>query len=308
MSRINPVFYLLSSTLLFWSFCAGLSNYLATPSPHAAAVRGNKQDTQELAPDVDIETLKENLKKDPKNEMLNLELAFSLVKKGFDSGDTQFIMQAVQTFRDVLDINPKNTDALLGLASLCVQSGVYDKAILYYQKYLEQRPDDLQAKTDYAMATFKIGNLEQGDKLITEVLKVDNKFFPAYAVGAIAFAQSGDKEKSNSYYEKAKEFAPSKEVLASLDQFISIGPESPQDKILSYFTNHQIIGPKLADSKWVDENTLELSMKDFPVEQMPPFAKAAFISKAQAEIAKNQVTVKVVLRDIDSGKELLTIN
>ena len=304
MSKLNPVFYLLSSTLLFWSLCAGLSNYLAKPSEKSPAVRGNQQPQ---VSDADIEALKEEVKKDPKNEKLNLDLAFSFVKKGFDSGDTQLIMQAVQKFRDVIDINPNNTEALLGLASLCVQSGVFDKAIVYYKKYLELKPEDLQAKTDYAMATFKIGELEQGDKLLEEVLKVDDKFFPAYAVGAIAFAQSEDKEKSKLYYEKAKQYAPSKEVLASLDDFIAIGPESPQDKILSYFTNHQIIGPKLADSRWVNEKSLELLMKDFPVEQMPAFAKAAFISKAQAAIAKNQAGTVVVLKDIDSGRELLRV-
>jgi tetratricopeptide (TPR) repeat protein len=301
MSKLNPVFYLLSSTLIFWSLCAGLSNYFAKPV-HP------KVQKEEVVSSAEVDELKTKLEKDPKNESLNLEMAFALVKKGFDSGDMQFVMQAVQVFREVLDINPNNQEALLGLASLCLQSGVLDKAVFYYQKYLELRPDDLQAKADYAMATFKLGDSEKGEVILSEVLKVDDKFFPAYAIGAIAFHQGGDTKKAESYLAKAKELAPSKEALASLDQFLSSKPDSPQDKILAYFSNHQIIGPKLADSKWVDEKNLELMMKDFPVEQMPEFAKAAFISKAQAEIAKNQPGVKVILKDIITGKELLVVN
>ena len=299
MSKITPIFYLLSSTLLFWSACVGLSNYLAKPE-HP------KTQTREVN-NVDLEQIKSKLEKDPKNEALNLEMAFSLVNKGFESGDMQFVMQAVQVFKNVLDINPKNQEALLGLASLCLQSGVMDKAVVYYQKYLELRPDDIQAKADYAMATFKLGETEKAEGILQEVIKTDPGYFPAYAIGAMAYHQNGDTQKAQTYMSKAKELAPSKEALASLDKLFEAKPDSPQDKLLAYFTNHQIIGPKLADSKWVDTQNLELLMKDFPVEQMPPFAKAAFISKAQAEIAKNNPGAKVVLKDIDTKKELLKI-
>ena len=308
LSKLNPVFYLLSFTLFFWSVSAGISNYLGKPPVRKASH--------------DIKHLEKEVTNNPKDEKANMDLALSLVKSGFENGDMKQIMQAVQVFRNILDLNPKNEEALLGLATLCLQSGVLDKAIDYYGKYLEINPGNLQAKTDLAMATFKVGQVKKGEALLAEVLEKDPKLFSAYAVGAIVYKDS-DKEKSAYYLTEAKKTASSEEAFTNLKNTLNSkkhehkteevkkenskesSKESPKQKLVSYFVTHQIIGPKLVGYSWENDEILILDLKDFPVDKMPAFAKAKFVSNVKEQISGSKF--KVFLMDADSKKELMMI-
>ena len=298
VSSLNPVFYMLSFALFFWSLSAGLSNYLAAP--------------EERKPNKEIESLQKAVDIDPKDEKANMDLAFSLVQSGFQKGDMQLVMQAVQVFRNVLDINPKNDQALIGLASLCLQSGVLDKADSYYKRYLDLKPNDLNAKADYAMVKFKLNQAEQGEELLDQVIKKDSKLFSAYAVGAIANNTLGNKDRFNFYFKKAKETAPSQDAILNLENAFKQKTENalvtkeinPKKELEKYFVNHQIIGPKLVRQSWEDE-TLNLELKDFPVDKMPSFAKAKFISGVKEVVADNDYVVKIL--DSVSKKELMEV-
>ena len=325
---MNPVFYMLSFALFFWSISSGLSNYLGKPAPR------KKVETKQIA------DLSEVVKTNPNDEKANMDLAFSLVKSGFQNGDMKLIMQAVQVFRNVLDINPNNEQALIGLASLCLQSGVLDKADTYYQRYLDVKPNDLNAKADFAMVKFKLKQVDEGEKLLQEIIKKDEKLFSAYAVGAIAYnaisKTSGMKEKFDFYFNKAKQTAPSIDAIRNLENAFkgeahykehdNIAKNKPSEKtepkevlaekpliiqavskkdLENYFIRHQIIGPKLVSHSW-KENTLNLELKEFPVDKMPAFAKTKFISGINEVVGDKGYIVRIL--DSISKKELMLID
>ncbi len=299
---MNSVFYMLSFTLFFWSLSFGLSNYLGQPAERKPAKKIAKE----------IQNLKEVVLTNPKDEKANMNLAFTLVQNGFEKGDMQLIMQAVQVFRNVLDINPKNDEALLGLASLCLQSGVLDKADSYYKRYLRLKPNDLNAKADYAMVQFKLNQADKGEGILKEIISADDKLFSAYAVGAIAYNTIANKEKFDFYLKKAKETAPSKDAILNLENTFKQKTENtlvvketnPKKELEKYFLNHQIIGPKLIRQSWEGE-ILSLELKDFPVDKMPSFAKAKFISGVKEVVADNEYIVKIL--DSVSKKELMEV-
>jgi len=316
---------MLSFALFFWSISSGLSNHLGKPKPR------KKVETKQIA------DLTEVVKTNPNDEKANMDLAFSLVKNGFENGDMKLIMQAVQVFRNVLDINPNNEQALIGLASLCLQSGVLDKADTYYQRYLEVKPNDLNAKADFAMVKFKLKQVDKGEKLLQEIIKKDQKLFSAYAVGSIAYnaisKTSGMKERFNFYFSKAKQTAPSIDAIRNLENAFkgeahykdhegnleaAKGQESQELKVEeiqikkaenkkdleSYFIRHQIIGPKLVSHNW-KENILNLELKEFPVDKMPAFAKAKFISGINEVVGDKDYIVRIL--DSVSKKELMLV-
>lgn len=273
--------------------------------------------------------LRKQLEQDPKNRQILLSLASSLQSDAKERPSPNVIMEAVQVYSTLLRENPQDGDALLGLATLCFESEILDKAVEYFERYLALHPENLQAATDYALALIQGGDAEKAVRFLLPIAEKNPDRFQMKLTIAVAEKVRGNVASAKQQAEAALEIAPNEEAKDHIQRFLSsidtpaqtqtIAPIKPVDlgqaahtlspaqAIETYFSNHQIIGPKLKGIRWEKSNEVRVLVSNFPVEQMPEFAKQKFISSTKQTLAKLSGPVFIRLTDEASSKVLLEI-
>ena len=324
--RLTPTFLLFSVAILLWSSSVSLSVWLGdsgTLDRHEAVKRGTAE------PSATVKEAKAALDKEPKSVTRRLELARAIHSQAVEEKSGELLMEAVKAYTAVFEIEKEQPDALRGLASLCLEAGIIAKAIEYRPRYLAQRPDDLSAQIDYSLALIQAGQADKAiDMLKAQIQRPDAPFQSVVAL-ALAYKLQGDRESARKYALQAKERTDSEEArkriddfLASLDEPIpsegeegSVGAAaampaeqlSPGRAVSDFFSNHPIIGPKLRGVSWPTLTRAKVLVADFPVEQMPPFAKEKFLSNVRSSLAILPERITVALHDAVSDRELLTV-
>ena len=274
----------------------------------------------------------------PQDEAANLLLAQNLVVIGNSKRDPVYLMHGLGAYQATLRINPKNLTALRGLGDLCAEQGIFDEAAKNYSTYLEIKPDDIKARTDYALVLIQSGNAENGIANLDRIISANNDNFPARLARALGFRVLGDFKRAAEETKNAMNFAPddtarsvavsflhqieaaeknppkdettpsgkSKPVIVADDQ--AAGPTSPGAAVDSYFRSHPIIGPKLDAVIWDGPNRVRIQLKDFPVDAMPQMAREKFLSRAKETLSALPQQIDIDLADADSGKILLQLS
>jgi tetratricopeptide (TPR) repeat protein len=342
-TKLTPTFSLLALAILLWSSAAGLSGYLAAPksSPgqSAAGSAGSSHMAAASAADLspELRALKSAADASTNEIEPKLRYAKAVEQEAIQKTDNALLMEAVQEYSQVLNLQAEQPDALLGMATLCFEAGIIDKAQEYYQRYLKQKPDDLRAKTDFALTLIQGDALDQALGVLGEVTKADPKLFQAQLAVALVYKLQGKTDAAKKQAEEAKKLAPSDAERTHIDGFLAAlnGPQdapaavpaagmppasaasaaeeetadeiSPARRVADYFNTHPILGPKLQGITWPELNKAQVRLRNFPVEQMPPFAKQKFISGMQERLAVLPQAVTVELVDAESGKSLMSI-
>jgi len=319
-SKLNAPFLLFGLALLLWSGAAALSTTLAggaagSPHPSGAAPA---EDTPE------IRALRSKAASAPNSIQDHLALAGALHEEAVTKHDNGLLMDAVQEYQKVLELNPTNSDALLGLATLCFEAGILDKALDYYRRYLATNPDDLKTKTDFGLALLQANMFDEAEKTLKEVIGKKPDLYQAHLALALVWKLQGKTDEAAKKAEESKKLAPTDEDRARIDQFLKAfsqtGPApsaepqaqeakdiSPAMQVNEYFQNHPIIGPKLKGITWPELNVAKVTVENFPVEQMPPFAKEKFISSTQAKLQSFPDKTELKIVDFATGRELMSI-
>lgn len=305
----TALFALLASSLVFWTVSAGLSSYLGRPEKMKEAAKSAEPPA---VPEV-LKGLEAEVKADSNNPEKLLKFAEALAAEGEKAGDAGLLMRAIQNFSQVLAVDPKNPRALFGVANVSFESGVFDKAKEYYERYVAVDPNNLKAKTDLALVHLQLGETKEAVSRLEKLSEENPKYFPAKLSLALAKKVSGDLPAARKIAEDALELAPDntgKEVvnsfLAGLDKpentqaasTPEVSPESMSPAMLvdQFFRNHPIVGPKIEQIRWVSTEVVEIRLNDFPMSQMPPFAKEKFFSnlKKAFEPLKDPLTTRFV--------------
>ena len=321
MSKITPTFLLLSIALLLWSLSAGLSKYLAEGFSRNHA-RGQ---TQAAAPSSEeVAALRKAANASPNDADVQLNLAFGILRDAYAKGDGSVLMDAVKAFQKVLELKPEQPDALLGLATLCMEAGIIDKALEYYPRYIKQRPEDLRAQSDYALALARGGDASKAEELVKAVLQKDANFFPGLVSAAVVARIQGNVEQAEQFAKQAIDKAPDEDAKKRVESFIAgvaeagqgdaapaeaVSPEtmSPARQITEVIKGHPIVGPKVQRISWPEEHTARVELANFPVSQMPPFAKTKFITGVQEKLQRLPEKFTIELVDQQNEQERLTV-
>lgn len=132
--KLNASFVLISSSLLLW--CA--SAYITQTT---MAYRETSKPPEEVN---QIAAMSEQVKSNPNDLDLHLKLAKTLQSDGYKSSNVNTLMQALEEYKKVLEIQSDNPEALLGIADICMDSGIPDKAAEYYENISIQKKTILQ--------------------------------------------------------------------------------------------------------------------------------------------------------------------
>jgi len=295
------------------------------PEGMKAPGHGNGEATDMADPELD--KLRAASKEDPTNlaKLKALATKYGDIFRENPTAPSTLAFEAIDTLGSILKIDAKNAEALVMMADISFDQKAFSKSIEFYDRYLKIMPDDLGARARYASTLTFLGRFDESISQLSQVLKKDPKNFPASAYLAITYAEKGDTEKAKETADLAMKLAPSEEARARFSGFVSsIGATKPEnvrgnvappandsaelprgvEGIVGYIKNSPIAGPKFVKSEQPDSGTLKLFFREFPMSQMPPFAKEKFFSGIKAHVSEQDEVQTIVFVDADSNEQL----
>jgi tetratricopeptide (TPR) repeat protein len=250
------------------------------------------------------------------------------------------VFEAIDVFGRILQQEPSDPAALVMMADVSFDQRAFTKALDFYERYLKVDPDDLGARSRYASALTFLGRYDESIRELGKVLQSDPKNFPAMAYLAITYAQKGDIGTAKKIGGDALAAAPSEDArarfssfVASLDQAESKGEVGSADKtetatlqpaevgglrkdaqvggidgFVATLRSNPVAGPKFVRHERVG-TALKLYYRDFPMSQMPPFAKDKFLGGIKSALAQNSLAdvTEVVFTDVGSQSVMETL-
>ena len=129
---------------------------------------------------------------------------------------------AEELFRQVMALDPRNTEPLLELANLRVMQQRYEEADVYLRRARELRPRDPATFHTVAEALRKQNRYEEAIASYRTALELDPEYAPAHAGLGIALFQWEHYEEAVEAMEKAVALQPELPVAGSLHRFMGI--------------------------------------------------------------------------------------
>ncbi len=263
--------------------------------------------------------------------------------------DKQQYDEAVAAYEHYLKKKPDDPEVRTDLGTMYLYTGNADQAVVQYKKAITAKPGFFQAyynmgiayaqenKPGDAVATLKQAiALAPDDTARTQVKDLLAKLTGAPAASASMQAASAATPATKKIAAApavsvaAKSTAASKSTAAASSPAASAaiaakGPASPaaasttssendfHDALETMVRGLPIAGPKVTTVEWPDKLKAKVFMADFPMDQMPPFAKAKFLTdlKAGIDSAKkdNNISSPVEVNIVDgaSGNVMETV-
>jgi tetratricopeptide (TPR) repeat protein len=281
-----------------------------------------------------ISAMRQELEKDP-SDLSKLRVFAGMlgdVLRSNPAAPPALVFEAIDIFGRILQQEPNDPAALVMMADVSFDQRAFTKALDFYERYLKIDPNDLGARSRYASTLTFLGRYDESISELNAVLKTEPKNFPAMAYLAITYAQKGDIATAKKVGGDALAVAPSEDARARFSSFVSSldAPqgEEPAPKLGDANTLQQaetvpagigalegalranpVAGPKFFALRQPSEARLELVYRDFPMAQMPPFAKEKFLGGVKAAIAQNKLSQvqEVVFVDHQTGAVMETL-
>lgn len=319
------------ATVALFGVGFGLQSFLIPPKPTQLVKQDSEPSLATAPEDPQVAILREQLEKDPQNVEKLKVLAGILGDKLRQSPETSSatVFESIDVLSRILAISPNDPDALVMMADVSFDQKAFTKSKEFYERYLKLEPTDQGARARYASTLTFLGDFDKSISELNSVLKQDPKNFPAMAYLAITYAQQGDIPKAKELGSAALNLAPSEEARARFSAFVTsldgqtatstspargnVAPP-PSDAapvvvgiegFVAKLKSNPIAGPKFVGHEEV-KGDLRLTFKDFPMGQMPPFAKEKFFGslKKAAEEAKISSVTTISFIDLASGQTM----
>ena len=254
--------------------------------------------------------------------------------------DSTYYPAALESFRHVLELDPKNEEALRGAANVQYDLGNYRDALPYFEKYVARHPDDPGAQTDLATVRMNLGEIEPAIAAYRKVVAANPGFVQAHYNLGVALHQTGDNAGALAAFQRARDAATDTRIRSRVEQVIAglegrpfesdrkPEPQSPagstaratgatgspfQRAIEDFFRSHEIVGPRVVGVEWSGPTRARVLVRDFPMAAMPPFARSKFTGRIREAVAGAkqahgaQGTVEIAIVDAPTGDTMETV-
>ena len=322
------------ATIGLFGVAFGLQKYLIPAQKPPMGKQHSEEPAIQSPDDPQIAVLREELEKDPQNieklKMLAGMLGDKLRENPQASNATVF--EAIDVLSRILAMQPNDPGALVMMADVSFDQKAFTKAQEFYERYLKLEPNNHGARARYASTLTFLGEFSKSITELNTVLKQDPKNFPAMAYLSITYAQQGDIPKAKELGTAALNLAPSDEARARFSAFMttldkeSVTSTSPArgnipqqasapqqlagvEGFVSQVKANPVAGPKFIGHE-ESKGEIKLTFKDFPMSQMPPFAKEKFFGSLRkaAEDAKITQITTISFIDLATGKVMEQIS
>lgn len=245
--------------------------------------------------------------------------------------DPTYYPQARSAFEHVLELDPKQTVALRGLANVHHGRSEYRKAIEYYDRYLAEKPTDDAVRTEMGSAYLSSGDATKARSIFEKVLQTTPAHLEARYFLGKTLLQQGDESGAIASLRKAREIATDDDARRQIDSDIaSITGEAPppkaapapgvatastplQRELEQALKSAPIMGERLQRVEWTGPTTGRAVVAQFPMSAMPAEVRDKFMGrmKAQLETARNRASsaeaLQIEITDADSGDVMATL-
>lgn len=266
---------------------------------------------ESLRSDPKIDSLRQKASLNPSDINAWRDLAYA-AQENIDKDQT-YVFDLLEALRGILNINPQDKDALLGMAEISYSQQAFDKAAQFYKTFLEIEPENNQVKANYASSLTFLGKMDEAKSILKEILEKDPKNFQAGAYLAIAFARNKEIDEAKRVGEETLKYAPDDEAikrfgkfLASLDNNGKAAPpasvvDTPRGELLQFFYNHPIVGPKIKSHSFKDSELI-IEVENFPMSAMPQNARATFERNIRSKIPNDIKKVVLLEKGVVLGE------
>jgi len=135
--------------------------------------------------------------------------------------DRSYYVDAIESYRRLLELASENTKALRGLAGIYYDLGKYGEARPYLEKYLTLQPNDPGARTDLATVRLRLGEVEQAIRDYRQVIAANPGFIQAHLNLGVALHETGNDSEALEALRRAKEVATDEPMRARIEGIIS---------------------------------------------------------------------------------------
>jgi tetratricopeptide (TPR) repeat protein len=239
--------------------------------------------------------------------------------------DKQHYDEAVAAYEHYLKKRPDDPEVRTDLGTMYLYTGNADQAVVQYKKAIVTKPDFFQAYYNMGIAYAQQNKSAEANAALDKALalapddtargqvtqlvaKLNGKSEPAPAATQVASLRQAESSSTAA--------APSSSGNAPSAAASPAAAATGGDLHASIERNIRalpIAGPKVGSVEWPDKLKAKVKMDKFPMDQMPPFAKAKFLMDLKLGIdnakKESQVStpVQVDIVDGDSGQVMQSI-
>ncbi len=244
--------------------------------------------------------------------------------------DPSYYAKSAEAYAHVLKLDPDNLTALRGIGDIDYDNNKYDEAIAAYEHYLKKKPEDPEVRTDLGTMYLYTGNADQAVIQYKRALGYKPDMFQAYFNLGVAYAQQDKVKDATAALTHARKLAPDENARTQVEGLLakltgapppamassktppaaSAAPPAPaattfHEQVEQVVRTLPVAGTKVGTVQWPSELKAKVTMNNFPMDKMPPFAKEKFLSDLKSGIAtakKNfKVSGKVEVDLVDGG-------
>ncbi len=122
------------------------------------------------------------------------------------------ILHEIDRLREVVNKEPDDLGSILRLSNMLQDNGFYDQAAIYYKRYLDKVPKNVDARVDYGVTLFEAGHTQEAIAQLKEALKID----PKHQIGlfnlGIVYLNAGEFDKANTAFKECVKVNPNSEI------------------------------------------------------------------------------------------------
>ncbi len=141
-------------------------------------------------------------------------------QQSLNSGVNLSNIQQINALENQIKNNPADTSAILDLAHLKNDAGMYQAAIVNYKQYLALVPRDPDARIDMGVCYYNLQDYNTAIKEMELAVKYDPKHQIGYLNLGIVNLTAGNMEKSQEWLKKAVELDPNSEYGKKAEELL----------------------------------------------------------------------------------------
>lgn len=130
-------------------------------------------------------------------------------------------MEEITKLENLVTANPDDMESTLHLSHLLQDSGLFDKAITNYKKYLTKNPDNADARVDMAICYYNLGDNTTAISEMETALKYSPKHQIAHLNLGIVNLAARNIDASKEWFKKTAELDPNSEAGKRATELLS---------------------------------------------------------------------------------------
>jgi tetratricopeptide (TPR) repeat protein len=231
--------------------------------------------------------------------------------------DPSYYAKSAAAYAHVLKLDPDNLTALRGIGDIDYDNNKYDEAIAAYEHYLKKKPEDPEVRTDLGTMYLYTGNADQAVIQYKRALSYKPDMFQTNFNLGVAYAQQDKVKEAVAALTRARKLAPDDNARSQVEGVLAkltgapppatasaeappavAAPPAPtatnfHGQVEQVVRALPVAGTKVATVQWPSDLKAKVTMNNFPMDQMPPFAKQKFLSDLKSGIATAKKNFKV---------------